>query len=330
MTGRPHDAAVPPITIRRGSFWITGDSVPTEFGTVQHAPMHVEWEAPADPDRLIPLVLVHGGGGQATDWKRTADGRAGWVDRFVEAGFAVYLVDRPGYGRSPRQPAAAGPSGAASSYESTIGVFAPPSLAGSQTQWPWDRSAEGHEVQQLTASSGPLPADLAAADDIDGDRLSRLLDLTGPAILITHSLGALGGWLAANRRPGAVHAIVAIEPMGPPFLDAPGLGSLSGGLTASPMRTGPESADPDAPSNPRSDSALIGLAGIPIAVVTAEASPFAPSGPAVVEFLCRRGADAELLRLHDHGVHGNGHGVMLEANSDEAVKPVIRWLTEHS
>jgi pimeloyl-ACP methyl ester carboxylesterase len=290
--------------------------------------MHVEWEAPAEPARLVPLVLVHGGGGQATDWKRTADGRAGWVDRFVEAGFAVYLVDRPGYGRSPRQPAVAGPPGAPSGYESTIGVFAPPSLAESQTQWPWERSAEGREVQQLTASSGSLPADLAAADDVDGDRLARLLDLTGPAILITHSLGALGGWLAANRRPGAVQAIVAIEPMGPPFIDAPGLGSLTGGLTASPLRAAPESASPEALSSADRDRALIGLAGVPVAVVTAEASPFAPSGPAVVEFLRRGGADAELIRLQDHGVHGNGHGVMLEANSDEAVKPVLRWLAE--
>jgi pimeloyl-ACP methyl ester carboxylesterase len=292
--------------------------------------MHVEWEAPLAVRHPYPLVLVHGGGGQATDWRRTADGRAGWVDRFVEGGFAVYVVDRPGFGRSPGQLAVTGGTGAPGGYESTIGVFAPPELTGSHTQWPWDRTPGGREIQQLAASSGSLPADLSAADDLDGDRLAALLDLTGPAVLVTHSLGALGGWLAANRRPGLVRAVVAVEPMGPPFLDAPGLGALTWGITASPLATEPPTTSPEQLDGPGDGPRLIGLAGVAVAVVTAEASPFAPAAPAVVEFLRRGGVDAELLPLADHGVRGNGHGVMLEANSDDAVRPIITWITGRS
>ncbi|MEJ7658536.1 MAG: alpha/beta fold hydrolase [Hymenobacter sp.] len=48
-----------------------------------------------------PLVLVHGGTFQGTEWGTTPDGRPGWAQRLQEAGYAVLLVDRPGHGRSP-------------------------------------------------------------------------------------------------------------------------------------------------------------------------------------------------------------------------------------
>ena len=38
------------------------------------------------------------------------------------------------------------------------------------------------------------------------------------------------------------------------------------------------------------------------------------------------GAAAELIRLTDHGVFGNGHGLIYEKNSDEALQPILRWL----
>lgn len=46
-----------------------------------------------------------------------------------------------------------------------------------------------------------------------------------------------------------------------------------------------------------------------------------------VAFLNACGASAELLRLADHGVHGNGHRLIYEKNSDEALAPLLDWLT---
>ena len=40
------------------------------------------------------------------------------------------------------------------------------------------------------------------------------------------------------------------------------------------------------------------------------------------------GAAAELLHLPDHGVTGNGHGLIFEKNSDEALQPVLDWLAK--
>jgi pimeloyl-ACP methyl ester carboxylesterase len=323
---RPHEQATDAVTIRRGRFWLTGEPVTTAFGTVQRGPVHVEWEAPEHVRQPHPLVLVHGGGGQATDWTHTPDGRPGWVDVFVADGFAVYTVDRSGFGRSPAQPVVAGAVGPASGYESTVAVFAPPQMSEGHTQWPWGRSATDAVLQQLVATAGSLPADVEAAEDLDGERLAQLLDRVGPAVLVTHSAGALSGWQAAARRPGLVAGIVAIEPVGPPFVEIPGIASLRWGLTAGPLRTDPVTHDPSELRDESREFSIPGLAGVPIAVVTAPASPFAPQGALTVDFLRRAGADAELLRLEDHGVLGNGHGLMFEANSDQTALPVINWI----
>ena len=46
----------------------------------------------------------------------------------------------------------------------------------------------------------------------------------------------------------------------------------------------------------------------------------------MVAFLQRAGARAELIDLPALGVRGNGHGLIYERNSDEALQPVLRWL----
>jgi hypothetical protein len=68
------------------------------------------------------------------------------------------------------------------------------------------------------------------------------------------------------------------------------------------------------------------LAGIPIAVVTGEASYRATCDHCTVKFLVQAGAGVEHLRLEDHGLHGNGHMMMLEANSAEISALLLRWL----
>ena len=45
-----------------------------------------------------------------------------------------------------------------------------------------------------------------------------------------------------------------------------------------------------------------------------------------VAFLRQAGCDVEHLRLSEHGVHGNGHLMMLEKNNREALQPILDWL----
>jgi pimeloyl-ACP methyl ester carboxylesterase len=138
---------------------------------------------------------------------------------------------------------------------------------------------------------------------------AELLDRIGPAILLTHSMGGPFGWLVADARPGIVKAIVAIEPVGPPFgALGPNLGALKWGVTASPLQ-------------------LSNLRRLPVLVVTAEASPSSRIDHATVDFLRQAGVPVDHLRLQEVGIRGNGHLMMLERNSDEIAACLVDWLT---
>ena len=318
----PHELATEQVTIRRGEFWIPGERVETPAGTAQRAPMFVYWEAPTAEIHPTPLVLVHGGGGQGTDWTGTPDGRPGWATRLVEAGFAVYVVDRCGHGRSPYHPDVVAPMGPPFPYEAATQLFLPDAARHEQTQWRNERHVGSDTVDQLVAPMGPLPADLAESQRMDADRLARLLDVVGRSVLLTHSAGGPVGWLAADARPDKVAAIAAIEPIGPPFAEFPGLGTLTWGLTSAEITYDPPAAKPDQVPGRR----IPALADKPVAVITGGASPFAGFAPQVVEFLTAAGAHVRQMRLPDHGITGNGHGLIFEANSDDTVQPVIDWI----
>lgn len=141
------------------------------YGTVQRAPRFASWEAPETVIHPYPLILIHGGGGQGTDWTGTPVGRPGWATRFVEAGFVVYVIDRPGHGRSPYHPAVVGEMGAPFPYEAAKSLFYPDDAATDQTQWSYSRTSDSDEVDQLVAAMGPLPDDLAESQRMDAERL---------------------------------------------------------------------------------------------------------------------------------------------------------------
>lgn len=321
----PADLAEAPLrTVRRGHFWITGERVETATGTVQRAPLFVEWEAPERITQPYPLVLVHGGGGQLTDWRGTPDGRPGWADSFVDAGHLVYLVDRPGHGRSWAHPDVLGAPGNQFDYETAVSLFRTPIPGHDQATWGSEIGDEN--LDQLIAGMGFLPADLAESQRLDQDRIARLLDRVGPAILVTHSAGGPAGWLVADARPDLVKGIMAIEPMGPPFFEFGPGARLDWGLSAAQLTLTPECTEASTFEAAPGDYRLEFLANTPVCVMVGEASPFTAWAPALVEFLQGLGVNAEFMNLADHGVHGNGHAMMLERNSVDAIQPVLEWI----
>ena len=311
------------VASRRGFFWVGGERFPVGEGTALRGQMFVQWEAPEEVTQPYPVVLVHGGGGQGTDWLGTPDGRPGWATFLVEQGYAVYVVDRPGHGRSPYHPDVLGPPGGVFTLE-TIGA-----LFCATEQWPGTADPDDPYVRAFAAGTGPMLADCAAAHALEQACGAALLDEIGPAILITSSAGGPMGWLTADVRPSYVKAIVSAEPVGPAFLDNPAIGlSLQWGLTAAPMTFDPPVESP-ADLQARPTRTLPALAEIPIALVEAEASLLAEPCPAIAEFLERAGCRVDRIVLADHGVHGNGHLMMMELNNREVLEPVLRWLDQN-
>jgi pimeloyl-ACP methyl ester carboxylesterase len=329
-----HVPSGPVTTSRRGSFWVgVSDRVEGPLGTVLRGPMYVSWEAPPDPSPGPPWVLIHGGGGQGTDYLTTPDGRLGWSRMLVEQGHTVYVVDRPGHGRSPFHPDVLGPMGPQMGAQALRPIFVPPAegsdshpTAGAHTQWPGGRDPGDPVYDQWLAPSGPMLASWADMHALERLRLAELLDLVGPAVVVTHSAAGPGTFLAADASPENVVALIAIEVLGPPFAKRPEMGlDLAWGLAAAPLTYDPpgETAE-DLQSGPA--RRLPNLSRFPIAVVTGEASMFRLFDRDMVAFLAAAGCDVELVRLEDHGVHGNSHGIMIERNNAEALAVLTGWV----
>ena len=99
-----------------GIFWTGTERKTMPYGTIHVGQMFVQYFEPAQVRHPLPVVLVHGGGGQSVHYMGLG-GASGWAHHFVQAGYKVYLVDRPGHGRSPYHPDALGEIGPLVTYD---------------------------------------------------------------------------------------------------------------------------------------------------------------------------------------------------------------------
>ena len=91
----------PPYTLaREGFFYVGGKPTVVNGRTYMAGQMYVDVRIPAKQTQPYPIIMVHGGTRSATTFFGTPDGREGWAQYFVRQGYAVYVVDQPGRGRS--------------------------------------------------------------------------------------------------------------------------------------------------------------------------------------------------------------------------------------
>jgi len=324
----------------QGGFWIGIQRKQVSYGTIPMGQMFVQYMIPAEKRHPYPVVMVHGGGGQGTHMMGIG-GRPGWVHYFVQAGYSVYWLDRPSYGRSPYHPDALGPSHLPNvpPYEGLITSTAVFNTA----QWPGPGGMNDPIIDQFMACESGNVTDEAFHSDLVWPGGAELLDRIGPSILFVHAFGGFFAWGVADRRPNLVKAIVAMEINGNPFA-----AQLRWGLTASPMTYDPPVADlsqftlvdqtapPDSPRPVVSPFKLQAepahqwknLKGIPISWVTSE---FGGGGSPIsnVAFLKQVGCTAEMLRLRDYGIYGNGNLMLLEKNNHEVFRVIQDWLNKN-
>jgi pimeloyl-ACP methyl ester carboxylesterase len=307
------------------------------YGEIAMGQMYVQYMIPAEKKHPYPIVMVHGGGGQGTHMMGIG-GRPGWVHYFVQNGYSVYWLDRPSYGRSPYHPDALGPSHIPNvpPYEGLITS----TVVFNTAQWPGKPEMNDPYIDQFMACEYGNVSDEAFHSDLVWPGGAELLDRIGPSILFVHAFGGFFAWGVADRRPNLVKAIVAMEINGNPFA-----AQLRWGLTASPMTYDPPVKDlsefklvdrtepPDSPRpvvNPyklQADPAhrWKNLQGIPIGWMTSE---FGGGGSPVtnVEFLKQVGCTAEMIRLRDYGIYGNGNLMLMEKNNHEVFGVMRTWL----
>jgi hypothetical protein len=61
-------------------------------------------------------------------------------------------------------------------------------------------------------------------------------------------------------------------------------------------------------------------------VITTEASYHAVYDHCTAKYLAQAGVKVAAVRLGDHGIHGNGHMVMLEKNNLQVAGLIVEWL----
>jgi pimeloyl-ACP methyl ester carboxylesterase len=208
----------------QGCFWVGVKRKAMPYGTIAQGQMFVQYMIPAERRYKYPVVMVHGGGGQGTHMMGIG-GRPGWTHYFVQAGYSVYWLDRPSYGRSPYHPDALGPSHMPNvpPYEGLITSTAVFNTA----QWPGPGGMNDPVIDQFMACEQGNVSDEAFHSELVWPGGAELLERIGPSILLTHAFGGFFGWGVADRRPDLVKAIFAMEINGNPFA-----AQLRWGLTA--------------------------------------------------------------------------------------------------
>jgi pimeloyl-ACP methyl ester carboxylesterase len=347
----------PPVA-KAGYFFVGGKIADAGGRKVMSGQAYVEFQIPRRQSQPYPLVIIPGAAQTATNFTGTPDGRDGWAQYFLRRGYAVYIVEQPGRGRSGYQPDLNGPQ----TFPAIKGVedrFTAPERAvlwpqaKLHTQWPGTGVAGDPAFDQFYASQVPFVQKPEVTQALNRDAGIALLDKIGPAIVMTHSQSGPYGWAMLDARPNLVKALVQVEPTFPPvhdvdFIGAPdyfrdGPVARAWGLASIPLTYDPPVSDPsqlnfvqqDKPDGPdlircwlQKEPArqLTGLQKAPVVIVTGEASFHAPYEHCTINYLKQAGVQPSWIDLGKQGVHGNGHMMMLEKNNLQIAALIDKWM----
>ena len=345
----------------QGFFYVGGGYTKTKDGQVMTGQMYVQYQVPQNATQPYPIVMWHGGGQTGTNFMGTPDGREGWANYFLRQGYVVYIVDQPGRARSgfftdvygkTRRPNTAAMSRRFTAPEKSSDY----PQAKRHTQWPGAGVPGDKVFDQFFASQVEDIADVGVIENLNRAAGVALLDEIGPAILLTHSQSGPFGWVVADERPKLVKGILAVEPNGPPFHEATMTGApdwfkdgavgRAWGITRGPLTFSPAAATPNDLGMTRQAAAdgpelvrcwtqggtprqLAHLQGIPILIITSEASYHAPYDHCTSKFLAQAGVKHDYVRLPTVGIRGNGHMMMLEKNNMEIAALLHDWAAKN-
>ena len=276
------------------------------------------YQIPANA-KAMPLVFVHGYGGDGVCWETTPDDRPGFATLLLAHGYPTYVLDLPGRGHASRtsntvtvQPVA--------DEEFWFDIWRmglwPNWNEGSQ--FPQDSLSVSNFFRQMVPDLSNHQLDVAA--------LEAMTKKIGDQVLVTHSAGGFPGWMAASLYP-EVKGVVALEPGGYIFPDTeipPALSGLTGGLAGVgvPMEQFMELTKKPiiiyfGDYIPEENATTLGGSNWEVRL---------KMGREFVNAVNRHGGDATLIVLPEIGIKGNSHFLMQELNNDVIANHVAEWL----
>lgn len=297
-----------------GARFVGYTTKPADKGSVDVVnPMFVQYMLPANKKHQYPIIMIHGGGGQGTDWMQTPDGRDGWADYFVADGWDVYVVDRPGHGRSQSNPGCRdGKVGVANSTIISRLSKSSPSV------WPGGEPTPTNDaVIGWTASSSTAPY---CGDPVAAKTISALLDQIGPAILLAHSAGGGSTFRVPDLNRAKVVGVIGFEaagsnPFAPGFNDSPPLATTWAAEPALPANFKPVDKNGCAMQGDH-PSKLTHYAGLPIVLVASEMGLTSHDQLKCQQAVWQQaGANASAVYLPDRGLKGGGHFAMAQLDT---------------
>lgn len=273
--------------------------------------------------KKLPLVFVHGFGGDGVCWETTPDGRDGFATLLLREGYPTYVLDLPGRGHASR-----------TSAEVTVKPVADEEFwfdiwrMGLWPQWnegiqfPKDSLSVSNFFRQMVPDLSNHQLDVAALDAVS--------QKIGDNILVTHSAGGFPGWMAAMNNP-QVKGVVALEPGGFVFPEGevpeplPGLTGGLAGVAVAPDKFTELTKKPIViyfgDYIPESNATTLGGSNWEVRLKMARE---------FVKAINRHGGNATLVELPKIGIRGNSHFLMQELNNDVIAAHVAKWLQQNN
>lgn len=268
-------------------------------GDYRRGATYVEYTRLAHPTFPVPIVMFPGGGLSAASYQDTPDGRPGWEAYFLRHGYSVDIVDIDRTGRSPWRAFpeidAQEPSFRNNAFLWETFRIGPPGSYAQRRAFPDTQFPLG-SFEVLAGAAAPRfrppPEEQSAAYD-------AVIRSACPCVLLVYSASGQPGLAAAQRWPGLVRAVVAVEPSAaPPVAGVPG--------KIPHVFLWADHLDPA-----ETDSSWM--------QEYKEAQDFSKR-------LQAAGAPVQWINLTALGIRGNSHLVMMDRNSDQIAGIIDRAL----
>ncbi len=275
-------------------------------GDYQVGQLYVQQFSQVSPKGKVPILLWHGGGLTGVTWETTPDGRSGWHEFFMRAGYDTYVSDAVERGRASwaRYPEInkVEPEHRTPDQAWEIFRFGPKdgysSDPAKQKVYPGQQFPAAH-IDQFAKQ---FVARWTTSDVWIQKAYNELVQRVCPCIIIGHSQAGMFVFNAAQAAPDKVKAVIMIEPAS--ALDP---AKFSG-------------------ANVKHIPHLV-VWGDNVATDKAW-SLYRNNAQRYTSAITAAGGSADTFDLPAMGLRGNSHMVMMDKNSDEVARLVRNWLVK--